>query len=201
MTQKERIILTDSDGVLVDWINSFLQYMRDQGFVEKPNTEHEYLVARRFGLSVDQGYQHAKEFNQSVGLSKLPAINNSVEVIKKLNEKHGFRFIVVSSVSDHPNAIMFRNVNLRELYGDVFDEIKCLPIASNKFIELQRWRDTGYFWIEDHFEQALGGLQNGLKPILINDATNTHHIMNAFPRVDCWREIYNIICDDYGLEK
>jgi len=201
MTQKERLILTDSDGVLVDWINGFLQYMRDQGFEEQPGTEHEYLVAKRFNLPPEAGFQYAKAFNQSHALSQLSPIKNSVEVIKKLNEKHGFRFIVVTSVSDHPDAIKYRTLNLKNLFGDIFDEVKCLPIASNKFNELQRWKDTGYFWIEDHHSQAEAGHQNGLLPILINDATNAHYEAELFPRVTDWDDIYNIICNHYGLEK
>lgn len=38
---KQKIILTDADGVLVDWNTGFANWMASKGFPQKPNTEAE----------------------------------------------------------------------------------------------------------------------------------------------------------------
>ena len=45
---KKNLILTDCDGVLVNWENSFIDWMTAQGFTPDPN-QYGYDMHKRFG--------------------------------------------------------------------------------------------------------------------------------------------------------
>lgn len=192
-------ILTDVDGVLVRWENAFNAYMESHGFNRLPGTETEYSMAARYGLSIKDTQKYISNYNESAAIATLESFADSAEFVAKL-ANDGFRFIAVTSISDHPNAHRYRSENLKTLFGDVFDEVVCLPMGASKANVLMRWADTEYFWIEDHMRQAEAGYEVGLRPILINHPYNTHYRTDLFPKVSFetpWKEIYDIITQAY----
>lgn len=199
---KDRIILTDADGVLVDWLGGFQSFMESKGFPRIGGTDKDYSISARHGISNHQGMEFVKEFNEGRKIADLTAFADSVEYVTKLANK-GFRFIVVTALSDHPDAHEYRTTNLHNLFGDVFDEINCITMGANKAEILTRWVDTEYFWIEDHMRQAEAGHEAGLKPILISHPYNDHYQTDLFPKVSFdkpWADIYKMVCSDYNIE-
>ena len=198
---KDKIILTDADGVLVNWNDGFDKFMSSKGFTRIPNTDKDYAISARYGVSNHQGMEFVKEFNESRKIADLEAFADSVEYVIKLANR-GFRFIVVTSLSDHPDAHEYRTTNLHNLFGDVFDEINCITMGANKAEILTRWIDSEYFWIEDHMRQAEAGHEAGLKPILISHPYNDHYQNDLFPKVSFkspWEDIYKMVCDEYKI--
>lgn len=198
---KEKIILTDCDGVLVDWNPAFDNYMLSVGFPRLPNTGTDYNIHVRHGISSHQARECIKEFNESRRIADLKPFADSVDNVLTLANL-GFRFIVITSVSDHPDAHEYRTLNLKDIFGDVFDEIHCLEMGANKAQALLAWEDTGYFWIEDHMRQAEAGHEAGLKPLLINHPYNHHYQTDLFPKVSYetpWAEIVDIVRKDYNI--
>jgi beta-phosphoglucomutase-like phosphatase (HAD superfamily) len=64
-----------------------------------------------------------------------------------------------------------------------------------------QWLDTGYFWIEDHVNQAEAGHKAGLKAVLIKHPYNSHYTTDLFPSVSNntpWKEIYNMVQKEYN---
>ena len=199
---KERLILTDCDGTIVDWNKAFEDFMHRKGYPKIPGTDQDYSIVVRHNVSDQQTKEFVTEFNESSQISTLEPFADSVEYIKKLSNK-GFRFIAVTSVSDLPQVKHYRTQNLKNLFGDIFDEIHCLEMGACKSNILLKWANTGYFWIEDHKIQAESGRIAGLQPILINHPYNSDYTDALFPKVSCttpWKEIYKIICEDYKLE-
>jgi FMN phosphatase YigB (HAD superfamily) len=146
-------------------------------------------------------HKYIKEFNESPYIADLEPFADSVEYVERLVGK-GFKFIVVTSISNAPQAKYYRTKNLINLFGDVFDEIHCLEMGISKAAELEKWSDTGYFWIEDHMRQAEAGFEAGLKTVLISHPYNSHYETDLFPKVSFkqpWKEIYNMVCKEYGL--
>jgi FMN phosphatase YigB (HAD superfamily) len=198
---KEKIILTDCDGCLVNWNAGFEKYMGISGFPKIPGTNSEYSISIRHGVSMHQAHESIKEFNESRFIADLTPFADSVENVIKLANL-GFRFIVVTSLSDHPDAHEYRTINLKNLFGDVFNEIVCLEMGASKSNALRRWADTGYFWIEDHMRQAEAGHEEGLKTILIDHPYNSHYSTDLFPKVSNttpWAEIVEIVKSEYNL--
>lgn len=195
----EKIILTDCDGVLVKWEEAFDAFITSKGYPRIPNTETEYSMASRYGISMKKALEYIKEYNESPAIAEIEPFADSVEYVTKL-ASDGFRFIAVTSLSDHPDAKKHRTQNLKNLFGDVFDDVVCLEMGASKAHVLTRWVDSGYFWIEDHMRQAEAGHEVGLKTILINHPYNTHYNTDLFPKVSYetpWKEIYNIISNQY----
>lgn len=195
----KKIIITDCDGVLLRWEEAFDIYMVTKGHTRLLNTADEYNMALRYGLSTVQTIAYIKEFNEGPLIENLAPFQDSVEYVTKLAAL-GFRFIAVTSVSDHPDAKKYRTINLTNLFGDVFDDIICLEMNASKAAVLLQWADTGYFWIEDHMRQAEAGHEAGLRTILINHPYNKHYKTDLFPTVSYetpWKDIFKIVSNAY----
>lgn len=197
-----KIILTDADGVLVDWNNAFDVFMESKGFPRLPGTDDEYRISDRHDIPSELAQACVKEFNESSLIAKLEPFADSVEYVKKLAIL-GFRFIVVTSISNAPQAQRNREENLKNLFGNIFIDIHCIEQGSSKANILSNWAGKGYYWIEDHMRQAEAGHEAGLKTVLINHPYNTHYKTDLFPVVSYtspWKEIYEMICRDYMIE-
>ena len=48
---KEKIILTDCDGVLCNWNDGFNKFMEDKGMPQLPNTDDQYLLSKRHNIT------------------------------------------------------------------------------------------------------------------------------------------------------
>lgn len=198
---KKKLILTDADGVLVFWIGAFKKFMESRGYSQKPDTEHEYRMSIKYGISSELVENLITEFNESELIANLEPFGDAPTYIPKLVEK-GFRFIVVTSLSDAPHAREYRAQNLRAIYGDIFDDVVSIKVGASKYETLKRWADTKLFWIEDHQRQAEAGYEVGLSPILIRQPYNSHYSTDLFPTVSFetpWKEIYDLVCKEYNL--
>jgi FMN phosphatase YigB (HAD superfamily) len=198
---KEKIILTDADGTIVWWLKGFTEFMAKKGHPIRPGYEHEYKMSAKFGLPPEEMENAIREFNESEAISRLRPFADAEEYIDKL-KKEGFRFICITSQSDAPNARDYRVRNLKVLFGNVFNEVHCLKMGIDKKEFLTRWKDTGYFWIEDHIKQARAGADNGLKTILITHPYNADEEDDRIIRVSHetpWKEIYDIVLKDYNI--
>lgn len=201
---KNKIVLTDCDGVLLNWIGAFEQFMFDRGYTRVPNTEHDYGIDSRFGIDHKTAHSLIEEFNNSDRIANLDVFADSLEYVTKLS-KLGFRFIIVTSISNSASAREKRIHNVESIFGKVFDEIHCIGTNESKSYILENlWGGSDLFWIEDHPRQALSGHEAGLRTVLIDHPYNSHFQTDLFPRVSYqhpWKEIYSMICKEYGLSE
>ncbi|HEY6436103.1 MAG TPA: hypothetical protein VIY47_05910 [Ignavibacteriaceae bacterium] len=198
---KEKIILTDADGVLVTWLDGFGKFMESKGYEAIPNSGHNYSIKDRYYVTDEEGFQLIREFNESPFLADLPPYEDSIEYVSKLVD-HGFKFICITSISSHPDAIRYRTENLENLYGPHFLEVHCLDVGAHKRPALMPWEGSGLFWIEDHIKNAEAGHSLGLKTVFIRQEHNQHYETEEFPIVgpeDPWRQIYELVCEEYNL--
>ena len=198
--QKERLILTDCDGVLVNWLSKFAVFMDERGYPLIEGTEHEYAITKRH-KNVPEEVVHSllRDYADSDHIANLEPFADSVKYVKLLSEQ-GFRFTVITALSDSPLATMNRMKNLHKLFGNVFNDIQCIKMGAIKTEWLRPWEGTGHFWIEDHPGQAVAGHQLGLKSVLIDHPHNRNHIDDLFPRVSNespWEEIYEMVMKHY----
>ena len=200
MKNKERLILTDVDGVLLRWSAGFDVFMADKGYVRIPDTEQHYNLSYRFNIDSWQEVSNlAREFNESPMMKFLDPLDGAVENVAKLVDQ-GFRFTAITSMSSAPHAKEHRMENLHSLFGEVFDDLICLDFGGGKRHILEQWANSELFWLEDHFNNATDGHELGLSPILFDDPTNRHLLTDLFPRTSGetpWDDAYKIIMDDY----
>jgi len=195
----DKLILTDCDGVLLDWEYRFNQFMDEKGYTLVDDYKSQYGVENRFIEVKDK--VHARElvtvFNESAWIGWLPPLRDAIKYVRKLNEEHGYLLGVITSLSTNQYATTLRQENLVRVFGEnAFDFIRCIETGADKDEELMMFQDTECWWIEDKVENAKCGLKFTLNPILIEHEHNKHYTVDPDPGVIIaknWKDIYNII--------
>ena len=190
----DRLILVDSDGVLLDWEYAFNIWMQEHGFEEVPGSKLSYEMSERYGIPKDQVRRLIRLFNESAAIGFLPALRDAMYYVKRLHEEHGYRFHCITSLSTDPNAVRLREMNLAKLFGKTaFERVLCLPTGADKNEALEEYRDTGCWWIEDKPENAEAGHAVGLRSLVIEHGHNMHYYHEHITLVKNWRDVYRIV--------
>ena len=196
MIDKSKIILTDIDGVVLNWEYAFGEYMEFQGHQPVEGHTKFYSVRQKYNLPTDaSGDLVIKTFNESAAIGFLPPLRDAQYFIKKLHEQHQYQFIAITSLSLLPYAQQLREKNLKKLFGDnCFIEVNCLDTGADKddILDVYAREYPGAFWIEDKPQNADVGIALGLQSILIEHGHNMNYDGQAKVVVN-WEEIYNII--------
>jgi uncharacterized HAD superfamily protein len=188
----EKVILTDVDGVLLDWVYAFTQWMDRHNYTMVEGSECEYDIQKRYNLSHIEKERVVRMFNESAWIRKLPPHRDAIKYVRKLHEDHGYVFRVISSLSEDTYAGHLRTKNLIEMFGPtVFESYVYLDTGADKDEALEQYRDSGCFWIEDKPENAILGNELGLESILVDHPFNKN--CESVTRAKNWKEIYDII--------
>jgi uncharacterized HAD superfamily protein len=203
-TSNNRIILTDVDGVLLEWEHHFTKWMLHRSYFDEhgnryypykllPNKQNTYEMAERFGMTKDQIRALIREFNRSAWMStQRPMLESQTWV--KLLAAEGWTFIPITSQTSDIPAQQLRKRRLGELFGDhVFTNYHILGTGADKDSALAEFHDTGLYWVEDKPYNAVAGLKYGLKPILIDHPYNQDFDHPDIIRVSNWKEVYQIL--------
>ena len=190
-----KVILTDADGVLLNWEYAFTCWMEQHGHTQVENANFLYNIGERFGITAETGRLLVKQFNESASIGFLPALRDAMYYVKRLHEEQGYVFRCITSLSLDKNAYKLRKMNLEKLFGETaFEELVCLDTGADKDEALEQYRDSGLYWIEDKLSNAQLGLDLGLKPILIEHGFNMDEdIPEGMQKVVNWKEIYEIL--------
>ena len=194
-TDLNKVILTDADGVLLNWEYAFTCWMQQHGHTQVEGGNVMYNIGERFNISNNQGHRLIKQFNESAAMGFLPALRDAMYYVKRLHEEHGYVFRCITSMSLDPNAYKLRKMNLEKLFGaTAFEELVCLDTGANKDEALEPYRDSGLYWIEDKLSNAVLGLDLGLNSILVEHGFNMHDdLPEGMTKCVNWKEIYNHI--------
>jgi FMN phosphatase YigB (HAD superfamily) len=189
---QDKVIITDADGVLVDWFHSFSRWMTKRNYaIMEPD---EYQIDKVYGLIRSAGKQLVREFNESADIAFLTPHLDAIKYVKKLHEEHGYVFHVVTSQTDNINAQNLRIQNLKNLFGDtVFEEITILDTGADKDEALLKYKDTGCWWVEDKPENAEVGVELGLEGILMEHNHNKDYLNVDIKTAKNWKEVYEIV--------
>lgn len=192
---KEKIILTDADGVLLDWEFAFHQWMFEHGYTLDNSAVQEYEIAVKYNLLPEEKRRLVRAFNESATIEHLTPFRDAVKYVKKLHEEHGYVFRVITSQTLDKAANRLREKNLRALFGTAIERVICLDTGADKDKELDKYRGTECFWVEDKAENAVVGAVRGLQSILIaHDHNAEFDNMNLnVTRAQDWKEVHRII--------
>lgn len=188
------VILTDIDGVILNWEYAFDCWMTQHGHSKVEGGQFKYNIGKRYNINNDQGSQLIKYFNESAAIGFLPPLRDAMYYVKKLHEKHGYVFHAITSLSLDPNAQKLREMNLRKLFGEtVFEKITFLDTGADKDEALEPYKDSGLWWLEDKIDNCITGTSLGLNSLLMEHGHNMDFEHPKIPRVKNWKEIYNMI--------
>jgi FMN phosphatase YigB (HAD superfamily) len=156
--KNNKVILTDADGVLLNWEYAFCCWMEQHGYTQIENGNWEYDIAKRFSITKDHATQLVKVFNESAAIGFLPALRDAMYYVKRLHEEHGYVFHCITSLSTDPNAGKLRQMNLEKLFGKTaFEQVICLDTGADKDEILAMYQNSNLYWVEDKIENAICG--------------------------------------------
>jgi hypothetical protein len=189
----KRIILTDVDGVLLEWENHFETWMLGKGYTASLGKENLYSMEKRYGLDTAIKEQLIEEFNNSAWMSNQDPMPGSQTWVKLLHAE-GWTFIPITSQTTDIPAQELRKRRLKELFGGtVFENFFILETGADKDSALAEFHGTDLWWVEDKPENALLGLEYGLQPLLVDHKYNKKFKHKKITRVKDWKHIYKII--------
>ena len=171
MVKHKKVILTDCDGVCLDWETAFFTWMAHNGM--NPVGEDwklKYKVSQRFGVTQAEGQRLTNQFNSSAAIGFLPPLRDAQHYMKLLAEKHGYKFVAVTSLHSDPYAQELRTQNLKKLFGeDTFLEYHYLDCGADKddILEELSHKYYGAPWIEDKYVNVEVGMKVGFQGFLI----------------------------------
>ena len=187
----KKTMLVDCDGVVLNWEYAFDCFMEEHGYTKVENGNAIYNIGERYGITVKEGKEMIRIFNESAAIGFLPPLRDAVEYVTKLADE-GWQFIAITSLSTNKYAAKLREKNLAKLFGkDTFIEVTCLATGADKDEALAKYKDSGLWWVEDKPENALAGAKAGLKPLVVEHGFNMN--CKDFPLVKNWKEIYEIV--------
>ena len=193
MNNLDKVILTDVDGVLLNWEYAFKVWIERHGYKLREDVM-EYDVADRYGITKEKSKELVRFFNESAAIGFLPPLRDAMYYVDLLHRKHGYVFHAITSLSTDPSAGKLRAENLSKLFGEtVFEKVLCIDTGADKDEALLPYKDSGLFWIEDKVENAELGNAFGLSSILMEHGHNMNHNNPDIPIVKNWKEIYEII--------
>jgi hypothetical protein len=196
MPTSNRIILTDVDGVLLEWENHFTKWMISRGAKLKNKFKAEYDMQRRFVDATEDIKLAIREFNKSAWMGTQPPMPESQTWIKLLHAE-GWTFIPISSQTSDIPAQELRKRRLEELFGEyAFYNFHILETGQDKDDILAEFHGTGLWWVEDKWTNALAGLKYGLKPLFIDHPYNREYSHPDITRVNNWKQIHEIVSND-----
>lgn len=189
--RSNNVILTDADGVLLNWEYAFDCWMEEKGYT--PLTRDIYDVISRYGLDKEEKDLLVRSFNESAAIGFLPPLRDAIHYVRKLHEEHGYIFRVITSLSLNKHAGRLRQKNLFKLFGTAIDDVLCLDTGADKDEALAPYKDSGMIWIEDKPENADLGAELGLTSYLIEHKHNMNHDNDDVTIVKNWKELYELI--------
>lgn len=190
MNDNDKVILTDCDGVLLNWRGAFIEWMESHGYeMKNPNI---YNVSKLFGIEYKEGRARVRQFNESAAIGYLPPLRDAIKYVRKLHEEHGYVFHVITSLSKDRYAGELRTQNLKRLFGEsVFTRFVYLDTGEDKDVALSEYVGKDYLWVEDKVENATEGYNLGLDSVVMKHKWNENEC--PYPLMNNWKDIYHYL--------
>ena len=192
----DKLILTDVDGVLLNWEYAFNIWMKRHGYTPKEDSGNIYDIGEKYGLTQEKKRELVKFFNESAAIGFLPPLRDAIHYVRELHVKHGYVFHVLTALSNDHQAQELRRQNLEKLFGEtVFEKFIYCDTGADKDEILEPYLGSGLLWIEDKIENAELGHVLGLDSILMEHGHNMNYKDNHYgiPLMKDWKDVYEYV--------
>lgn len=190
-------VITDVDGVLLDWESAFEGWMTKHRNVVpnhslSPNT---YNMEDKYGLKDQEILSHINEFNATVAFGHLAPVRDALEVVPGLLGTERFDWFWLSCArpdgdSDGHETAIRRFFNIKDVFGYPMQGL-CLKVRESKVSALKTFDPHKSVFIEDSLAHAMEGARAGFCTFLLDYPYNQtpNKMPNAIVRVRSWADI------------
>ena len=187
-------ILTDADGVLLNWRDSFDYYMMYNHSIFATGYDREYDQTIRYNMASEDINRYILQFNNSSNIGFLPPLYDSVKYVQKLYEM-GYTFKVITSLSLNPFSQELRTKNLKKIFGNAIQSIDYLDTSADKDEILEEYSHTypEHYWIEDKVKNAFVGAKFGFDSMLLKHPYTKLEDTTGITVCSDWKQIYERI--------
>ena len=194
MRNKMDRILVDCDDVLLNWTEGFKVFLERHKGIKISGTPQTWDLSQWTKLSKEKTMALVEYFNQETEeFGQLTPTKNSELFLGDLHTQ-GFGISVITSCSDDIDCIKRRQDNLTNVFGDIFEDIICLPLGVSKGDYLKKFEPS--FWVEDNYHNCVLGKSLGHNGIIIRHDHNRDFEKNCHSDLkwtNDWHEINSII--------
>lgn len=196
-----KLLLTDVDGVLFDWVKKFAEYIKGQGIKTRSEEPMDWHLHKWLGVTSAEAHEMVEEFNRSDAFRNLEPIAGAVDALKYF-KKAGWKIVAITACSADKKAIAHREQNLVREFGSVFANIHCVALGTSKNDILSLYQYNQPWWIEDRFENALEGKEKGFNTILFSASHNKHQDvqLHGIHRCNNWIEVVALTSEHEALD-
>ena len=189
--ERDRKILADVDGVLLDWESAFDAWMKEKGYtIGAPEV---YKQSIRYGIEQYHADRLVEQFNECAWIGFLKPLRDSVDILHKFAAQN-YHIECITSLSTDRWAGELRRMNLEHWFGrGTIRRVRCLETGADKDEALEPYRDTGCWWVEDKPANCEAGLNVGLNPLLVTHSHNEDYNNPGVTRVRNWKAIYDLV--------
>lgn len=186
------IILTDVDGVLVDWFSRLPYFLKKKGLpyeraVAMYAHGHWQTIEELTGLPTPEAEALVDEYARSKYMEFLSPYKDALIAVNNL--KHHYDFVAVTAISESDECYERRKANLDFWFPNAFTGLHCVGSGGDKQATLAKYEPT--IWIDDTPKHISEGLRAGHKCIrLVRDSRMD--VTSSFIAHN-WHEISNLI--------
>ena len=194
-------IITDVDGVLLDWFSAFETWIVEVKGI-KPlhgNTPSTYRLTDKYPLTSEELVEHIAEFNTSNAFGELKAIDGAVEYLGLLFQDNSkdISWLSSGSVEGHEEECFdMRSKNLKDCFGkDIPGTLLVMKTSKEGYLkEYKEEFGEDLIFIEDSLEHAEVAIKSGIKTILLGYSYNgTNKSSKLLYKAKNWKEVYSQI--------
>jgi len=165
-----RILLTDVDEVLLDWISAFRAWVVEHGYTvqgERPidrNIAGWVVPSSGVPLKESEALRLVEVFNESDSFEHILPRAHSQEVLP-LFKRAGYHIVAVSSCTNNLDARAKRERCLQRRFNNCVDKVICLPLGASKKEVLRAFPPA--IWIDDDIRNVQDGAEVGHRAYLM----------------------------------
>lgn len=190
------VLLTDCDGVLLQWLAHTPKFVEQLGFdsshLKDALNGNQYIPFFDIFCANNEieAMERLRQYNESEFMRSLPVIEDqAIEVVERISNK--FDIIVVTSISDSPLTYQYRKENLEVHYGDSITDLICLPPDADKseiLNELAESRDVR-MWLDDQVRHVHPGIQAGIPSYQFTYGMDCGRNTGEVPEMSSWLKV------------
>lgn len=155
--EKEVILLSDIDGVTIDWLEGFIKYCESIGHKALHNEPKVFAMTDIFP-DLEKPWVHIMDYQHSPYYDEIKAYPEVVEVYNKLHDM-GVKIIFVTSCGTTEHIKEARNKVMEKEFNGKYEHIEYLDFGASKTEILNKYPNATY--IDDQMKMSIEGAESG----------------------------------------